>query len=241
MPLTASQAKQQLASKNFTQADVPVIPQSMRDLAEANPVYIFNVGPKEFMQEMGSMGKHLILACPEGERYSTPRVIPGVVYEGIPVDIKKLEYRQCPGMDLAMDIVGLGPFKKAEAALTHWGVFISRSNPPKDKEIEQANQMLLDTCLKLVREGDDFHNAGPQEYRNISADHRWALRKTNLNRAWGTSTLVMEICPGCQDSVKPGVVVHGCGAVLDWDKAIELGIKKDSDRPVVEGKAKKSA
>lgn len=218
--------------------DIPAVPKMIREAGDQTPVYIFNVGPKEWLQELGSLGKHLIMKCPEGERYSIPHDLKGVIPECIAVEFKKFEYRHWDGVEVAQDILGLGPFKKQDQALTHWGCFISRSNPPKEEEIVAAEEMLTAKCLALVAEGDEFHNAGPQEYRNITADHRWALRKCNLNRAWGVATLVMDTCPGCQDSVKPGVVVHNCGAVLSWDKAIELGIKKASDRPKAEKEPK---
>jgi len=66
--------------------------------------------------------------------------------------------------------------------------------------------------------------------------HREALLRRGQTRGWSDPLRDDVIaCPGCQENIKPGVVVHTCGSVLDWDKAIALGIKKAEDRPKKNG------
>lgn len=233
MPITAQEAAQEMSSKNFQRGDAPIIPDMIRNAAEEKAVYIINVGPKSWLQEMGGRGKFFIPACQEGKEYSEPLKIPGIFPETIPVDMKKLEVRYEDGWLVASDIIGLGHSKSPANSLVRWGVFLSRTPKPSKEDLAKANAALTETAVALVREGNDFHNQGPQQYVNITIDHRWALRRTNQKASWEQPLAQMDVCPGCQESIKPGVVVHTCGAVLDFDKAISLGIKKESDRPVI--------
>ena len=224
-----AEAASQLADMN--RWSIPDSPAEKREWAWANPIYIYNVGRYTWKQEMGGLGPWMILGKEEGERYSKPTIVPRIFEEHVPVDIRKMEVRDVSGLELAKSIVGLGQTQGKRDSLIRWGVFISHTDPPQIEEVEEAEKALMLTYHELVKQGDDFYNQGPIEHRNITASMREALQKTNQVRPWGVASINMEVCPGCQSSINPGVVVHTCGAVLNWDKAIELGIKKASDRP----------
>jgi hypothetical protein len=231
LPVTASEAAQQIADLNFHRGDAPQVPDIIKQVSDEHAVYIFNVGPKTWNQGMGGRGVFVIPACGEGKECSTGLKIGGIFSETIPVDMKKLEIRNEDGYAVALDIIGLGQGKSPANSLLRWGVFLSRTATPSTMELDKANRALDETAAKLVQEADDFYNAGPAEYKNITLDHRWAANRTNQKRAWMQPLVKMDVCPACQEPLKPGTVVHNCGAVLDWDKAIELGIKKAEDRP----------
>jgi hypothetical protein len=108
---------------------------------------------------------------------------------------------------------------------------------PTRKEIATANALFEQTDMALIAEGDDFAAQGQEGQKNISKMHREALLRRGQTRGWSDPVKGMTLiaCPGCQENIKPGVVVHTCGSVLDWDKAIALGIKKAEDRPKKNG------
>lgn len=224
MPLTAQEVASEITSKNFQRGDAPKIPDMIQQAADEKAVFIVNVGPKSFLQEMGGRGKFFIPAKPEDKEYSEPLKIGGIFPETIPVDMKKLEVRYEDGYAVALDIIGLGHSKSPANSLIPWGVFISRSATPTKTELAKANKVLDEKASQLVEEADGYHNQGPQQYVNITIDHRWALRRTNQKRAWEQPFAKMDVCPACQESIKPGVVKHTCGAILDITKAVDLGL-----------------
>jgi hypothetical protein len=210
---------------------IPTTPQEKMDWAWEHPIYIYNVSDHRFIRHMGGLGPYTIFPCEVGERYSRPTIVPRIVQETIPVDIRKMEIRDNSGLELAQNILGIAGFQPKDQSIERWGIFISHSNPPLPEEVEAAEAILMQTSHKLVQEADGFYNDGPAEHKNITANHRKALALTKQKRPWAVASIEMSQCPGCMEPIAPGVVVHTCGAVLNWDKAIELGIKKESDRP----------
>lgn len=212
---------------------IPTTPQEKHDWAWEHPIYIFNVSDQRYIRHMGGLGPYTILGCEPGERYSQPTKVPRIVQEPVPVDIRKMEIRENSGLEVVLNVIGIAAHQPRAQGLDKVGVFWSLQNPPLEEEIIAAENMRAENDHEMVRQADEFHNAGPIMHVNITSQHRASLTRTNQKRPWGVDSINMEICPGCQSSINPGVVVHTCGAVLNWDKAIELGIKKASDRPEV--------
>lgn len=215
------------AAKQLNEWHLPDLPKRSKQYADEHPIYIYNVSHQRWQRDMGSLGAFTIMPCEPGKKHSKPLVIPGTVFEAIPVQMmpKKMEYREIDGMEVAKNILGIAPFQSPKQALSGWGVFISESNPPKHDEIFAAEKALMDTAHTLVAEGDAYYNEGPDSAsKNISVNHRWALGHTNQTRAWGQPSLVMMDCPGCGEPIKPNVVRHSCGAVLDPKKALALAL-----------------
>ena len=236
------------------------------EFAEQNTVYIFNVGPYKHTIMHPLVGRLVIPACEEGKEHSEPASVRGMVPYAVMTEMgetgRKGERRHDSGRLVALDLIGLGPYRSPSSDLTRWGVFIAsqdtldmsksiqiQSGPngqlnvpewvrkgrlgtkPTKKELERANAALEKTDVALIREADDFWNKGPKEQENISVQHREALRRRKQQRPWDNPIQTLTPCPGCQTPIDPHVVVHTCGAVLNWERAIELGIRKDSDRP----------
>jgi hypothetical protein len=106
---------------------------------------------------------------------------------------------------------------------------------PTQKELERAHVQLATWDVAKIAEADRFWDNGPadkeQGQGNITAEHRQALRRRGQTRPWDQPIESLIACPGCQERIRPGVIVHNCGYVLDWDKAIAGGMRKAEDRP----------
>jgi len=255
------------ALAEMNRREVQYEPEEIVEYAEQNLIHIYNVSPYAHVIRHPSIGALTIPACPQGRQYSEAAVIKGTVPYGVPVDMKAVEIRRDSGRFFALDLLGVGPFKRQENSLLRWGVFIAADDTfdekdvtnirvatdkngkpimlslprwaksgklgkvPTKKELAKANERLAETDAALILEADEYWNQGPQHHINIVKQHREALRRRGQSRPWDQPIQTLTDCPGCQEKIKPGVVVHTCGAVLDWDRAIALGIKKASDRP----------
>lgn len=250
----------ELAGKNLI--NFPPIAIEDEEFSEANKVYIYNVSPIKHMLQHPLVGKMIIPACEPGEKYSKPAVIPGFVFYGVRTEMQEGEMRKESGRMVAIDLLGIGPYRNPANSLLRWGVFIAAQDTfdpnktteirggknaflsvpewvkkgkiatkPTDAEIAKANEAFSKTDFELIAEADKFFNDGPKGAENITSQHRDAARRRGQLREWAKPIESLHDCPGCGDKVRPGVVVHSCGAVFDWDKAIALGIKKESERP----------
>lgn len=103
------------------------------------------------------------------------------------------------------------------------------SSEPSKKEIEAGNARAREWDTFLVAEADSLSDQGSQ--KDIQAEHRHAARRLGQSRPWDQPLRAMVDCPGCGIKILPDIAVHNCGAVINWDKAIFLGIKQEEDRP----------
>lgn len=257
---TASEVRDKLSELN--RVDILPQPEEITRIAESNLIYIYNVSPYSYTIQHPLIGRLTIPACPEGKKYSEPAILKGLIPYGVREQMTSAELRHQSGRELAVDLLGIGPFKQPANSMLNWGVFIAADDTfdsaksadiktapntylslpawvkngklgkvPTEKEIRKANELFEKTDFSLIAEADGFANQGPQALINISSRHREALRRRGQQRPWDAPLQTMIDCPGCQAKIAPGSVVHTCGAVLNWEKAIELGIKKESDRP----------
>jgi hypothetical protein len=237
------------------------------EFSQRNPIYIFNVSTESFTLHHPLVGKLTINACKEGEAYSEPTILPGLIPNGVPVEMKTVELRHESGRQFVVDILGIGPFKKQDDSLLRRGVFIAsddtfdaadvtnirlgKSNlslprwvdmrygkcakKPTKMELEKANQAVAQWDHAKIAEADRYWDNGPANKEegtgNIRAEHRLALRRRGQVRDWDKPQETLTDCQGCGEKIRPNVIVHTCGAVRDWDKAIALGMKKAEDRP----------
>lgn len=206
------------------------------NLPKTPDLYIFNVSTREFRWKQPGFDNYIIKACPKGEDCSEATVIAGIVTEEYLND-RQTELNHYNGEEIIQAILQFGPGMPPSGDLRRFGCFYSRFNPPLAEEIEEARKRMNHTCVNLVGEADEIFRMGESkglDGRRIGTEHKWALAQSHQERDWSKTVVKMDICPGCQNSIPPGVVVHTCGAVLDWSKAISLGIKKESDRPAPE-------
>lgn len=100
---------------------------------------------------------------------------------------------------------------------------------PTKEEVKAAQGRSRDWDRQLLAEADGLSDQGLQ--KEIQAEHRHAARRLGQVRKWDEPLHAMEDCEGCGQKILPSTVVHTCGAVRDWDKAIALGMRKADDRP----------
>jgi hypothetical protein len=119
-----------------------------------------------------------------------------------------------------------------------WVVKGDSPETPTQKELAAAEAIFEEWDKDLIKEGNRHWDEGPtiptarhMGHENISLLMREAARRRGQNLPWDKPIQTMTTCPGCGEMVSPLVVVHSCGAVFNWDKAIALGIKKEEDRP----------
>lgn len=120
-------------------------------------------------------------------------------------------------------------------SLPRWVKTGKLGKKPTGDELRRAHAELAKTDFAQIAEADRFWDNGPGDKNegvgNITAKHREALRRRGQTRDWDKPQVTMIDCPGCGDRISPSVVQHKCGAVLNWEKAIALGLKKAEDRP----------
>lgn len=252
--LTAAQALQGLQEKNSV-GNVAPVPKNITKWAKEHPILLCNVSPYAFRYEHPMVGVLTIPACPPGESYGFVS-IPGMIPHGLRLEMKGVEIRHDDGRVFALDVLGLGYGQKPQEALLHTGVFIAANDTfnakdakewvdegecgaePTPRELAQAHQRFLLWDQNLIAQGDKHYQEGPTQptnrtmgHENITQQMRDACTRRKQNRPWNQEIQEMTECPGCRERIRPGMVVHTCGTVLDWDQAIALGIKKASDRP----------
>lgn len=126
---------------------VPKLTRIEAKVSDETRVWIYNVGPWEHFNDLGSTGRWWIPACPTDKEWVTmPRELPGIFTETVPIDEKSFELRRENGTQLgegvlsdednvtaseggrymAEQIVGVGPMVNPQNSLIKFGVFIGR-------------------------------------------------------------------------------------------------------------------
>ena len=243
MPVvTASEARQQAAIDaiaNNNSRFMPELPASIQRMSEETCVWVYNVGPWQYMQEPGC-GSFFIPACKEGEEYATMRPIPGEWADMVIRDETSFELRLENGAQkhggsgggryIAEQIVGVGMHLHPDQAITKWGVFIGSQVGPKakptKKELEEARATLAQTMRALANEADTADRVGPKELEQVLTDkHHFAAKFLELDptqHAWVrrdvTRPAGSQKCPMCRTPADADAVMCGnekCGFVLD--------------------------
>lgn len=225
---------------------VPTMPDIIRKVSAENSVYIFNVGPWAHARELGSAGIYRIPACPEGQEYSVPVVIDGIVGEPYPMnEVACVTLPTCgdprqltgegSGLALAKQIIGDGPFISKAASYVKFGVFISLTPKPTKDALAEANATLQRTHLALIREANAAYMKDPTNREGViqSAWHfvsAHALMKTKAECPWLGDSLApagRDNCPGCGAVYNVGLEKCSCGRVLNkakYDAAKKAGL-----------------
>jgi hypothetical protein len=104
------------------------------------------------------------------------------------------------------------------------GVFVCAGSEPTAEELREAREKLDEFYRSLVaaadREWERSHS-----FLFIHDLQRRAAANLGLEKEWFYRSRETAECPGCGERVKPGVAVcKSCGAVLDREKALALGI-----------------
>jgi hypothetical protein len=215
---------------------IPETPDIYRQIAEANKVYIFNVGPWTHRRELGSAGTFVVRACPAGQEYSEPVVLKGVVEEPYPINEVECKIMPTEGMVLAMQVIGEGPFIPKSSSFVPFGVFISTDAKPSPKDLVIAKNTLQRKYLELIHEANTAFSNGPNAV-NETIRPEWhfvaarALKRTEAECPWLKGTEVgpeRQACPGCGTVYSTGVMkCRTCGFITDkkrYDDAVAKGL-----------------
>ena len=106
------------------------------------------------------------------------------------------------------------------------GVFVCAGSAPTEDELRNARARLEEFYRALVatadREWERSHS-----FLFIHDLQRRAAGHLGLNKEWYYQARETAECPGCGERVKPNVAVcKTCGAILDREKALTLGLLK---------------
>lgn len=207
-----------------------MVVQNMPDkyLAEFNAAraYIANITEVEFSLNR-TYGNYIIPGKQLGEAFSLTEIQPrkGKLDMG---DKHVSEFPIFPE-DVAKDLVRQ---INADAGYDSFlGVFMCGPDGPTDVELADAKAKLRKFYMWCVQQGDDeWQRTG----RIIMIPDLWKRASTmlNLNREWCAEIQPNLECPGCGSKIKPGIAVcRDCGAVLDREKALALGILREEQVP----------
>ena len=111
------------------------------------------------------------------------------------------------------------------------GVFVCAGNAPTEDELRGARARLEEFYHAMVaaadREWERSHS-----FLFIHDLQRRAAGHLGLNKEWYYQARETAECPGCGERVKPGVAVcKSCGAILDREKALALGLLQPPAEP----------
>jgi hypothetical protein len=189
----------------------PNMPRAIKAMSEERAVYIFSVNPSVFLLDGASYGTFTAHGCPEGREYSDPLVIPGVPWEPYKVDGNKMEAQfhgddqmDDPGMDFALQLLGIGKMRAPAASLKRFGLFVSRMNPPAMSDVAAARAALVANDNADIEEANEAYSRG--EFSKIKQDYHFEaakrLGKTAAQCPWLTGTIVTapvdkDVCKWC--------------------------------------------
>jgi hypothetical protein len=175
-------------------------------------------------------GTFQISGCAAGEEYTTTRVTPrtAVMDYGdkriLPLAISAREIAE----DLCREI-------NSDAGENSFlGAFVCAGNAPTEDELRGAGARLEEFYRAMVaaadREWERSHS-----FLFIHDLQRRAAGHLGLNKEWYYQARETAECPGCGERVKPTVAVcKSCGAILDREKALALGLLRPPAEPVAE-------
>lgn len=186
---------------------------------EHSTAVIANITEQSYMAHR-TYGTFRIAGRAEAEPYALTRIAPrtAVIDYGdkrvLPLDI--------PAREIAADLCREVNSDAGERS--YLGVFVCAGEAPTAEELRQAREKLEDFYRGLVaaadREWERSHS-----FLFIHDVQRRAAAHLGLQKEWYSRTRETTECPGCGERVKPNVAVcRTCGAILNRDKALALGL-----------------
>jgi hypothetical protein len=165
-------------------------------------------------------GTFRIAGRAEGEEYSLTHVTPrtAVIDYG---DKRKLPL-QITAREIAEDLCREVNSDAGERSFL--GVFVCAGDTPTEDELRGAREKLEAFYRALVASADREWERS-HSFLFINDLQRRAAANLGLDKEWYYQIRETSECPGCGERVKPGVAVcKSCGAILDREKALALGL-----------------
>lgn len=200
---------------------VDSMPPEVMAMLSASRAYIANITEIEFARSR-TYGNYIIPGKEPGQQFSLTEITPrkNVIDYG---DNKKIESPLSPNdiaKDLVREINGDAGFE------SFLGVFVCGKDGPSAEELKVEHARLEKFAQWCVRQGDDeWQTRGkidtiPDLWKRMAVFLR-------IEREWCNAIQPNLECPGCGTNVKPNIAVcKDCGAILNREKAIALGILK---------------
>jgi hypothetical protein len=256
--------------------NTPTIPSLILQESERKKVYIYNVGPWRIQQEMGSKGIYVIpgleedkvLAGPNSDHYlSVAKAlfeVPGIPMEFYPGEGQSKILFEAPpeqpgedgrtvaihpGLDFAMEILGVGKGHGSRDDLRPQGLFVSeipeqskpkeRSTPEEFRLYRQWEQTVLEAQrlfrhmgAEMLREANELHARG--RFSEVRNDKHYQvariLKKTELDCPWLKDTAESsdkKECLACGTPIKASSLkCHACGTLQMSQEAFDAEIKR---------------
>lgn len=208
----------------------PVL-RSIKELAERTKVYIFNLGPWQ-QPIMKGAWRYFVAPRKPGDARSEPIILAGIVTEEYPDSEKTMKLLEYDGWDFAWDLLGVGIGMDPMQALTRYGLFVSKTNPPTGEdaiEEEKARERLNLELNALVNEANAAYTEGPVVFRKTvgTKGHHWdaakLLQKSAAECPWLNNTQAVGdriACPFCgtsMPSIMPRCPNSGCGEIVNQE------------------------
>src|SRR5580765_3069571 len=131
VPATPEQAANAQAVLNKGR-DIDDLPEMIEQLSKKEQVAIVNVGPWKQVIKAGTLGTKYVRACEEGQEYSDPLVLDGLVIERYPLREGKMDllmHKESTGWNVAWQLLGVGAHLHPMNRLTRYGLFVTKGNP----------------------------------------------------------------------------------------------------------------
>jgi hypothetical protein len=201
-----------------------------------DPVYIYNLCPFDMpykwrTRDCGSLGRYILPTREEGEEISKPLVIDAFLPDEYDMGLDgNMGMNIQDGEGLAKAIIGIDSTTPQLDLLTtnrEWfGIFMSKSNPPKKQEIAEATKKLEQMMTLLLQRGDKLAAAGKVD--QIGVQERKAATYKKQVRDWNKPPVTMEECPVCATPIRPGVAFCvTCKSVLNPQKYEQYQAKNE--------------
>ena len=184
-----------------------------------NDAVIANITGQQYVLHR-TYGTFLISGREDGEEFSSTRVTARTAImdygdkRTLPLPISAREIAE----DLCREI------NSDAGERSFLGVFVCAGNAPTEEELRDAREKLDEFYRALVASADREWERS-HSFLFINDLQRRAAAHLGLDKEWYYQVRETAECPGCGTRVKPGVAkCKACGAVLDREKALALGL-----------------
>ena len=207
-------------------------------------VYVYNVGPhSQFVTtNWGSVSQYgkgfHVPACPKGEPYVIALKVDDVLQEKVGLQgSNEFTFRGRDARFYVQDALNpddpQGSWKTVRPQspnttnmgtnLYNWGYFWAIENPPTKEQLEAARKRMEAHFNSLIEEANALNVS--RRDNEIGKTHRMAAEYFGISSAWHMVHTASISCPGCGQAIPPETIVHSCGFVRDWERAIRGGMR----------------
>lgn len=188
------------------------------EMAAPLKAYVFSVCPYIASKKQFGFGPTVHIAMKDkGQRYSRTEILQATCFKDYGENQREVFI--VDPLDMANDLVNECQFDGVQQ-----GVWASRTKEPADADIVAAEENQRKFYLHMI-EMADADWAKKQDPTRISMHARIGARELNLKREWAKDITGLVPCKGCKELIAADTAKCGrCGAVLDWELAIALGL-----------------